>query len=171
MILKSKNLVLRPYKTKDLEELISNLNDKKVTRFMSGAVYPYTKNDGIKWLKRCHTLKRKNSRKEIIFVIEKGKKFVGSISLNKIKKHKAELGFWIGRKYWNQGIMTEAVRTVTEFAFNKLNLKKAYAYVFSKNRNSARVLEKNGFKIEGFLKKDRYKDGKLVDVYLYAKIK
>ena len=65
MILKSKNLVLRPYKTKDLEELISNLNDKKVTRFMSGAVYPYTKNDGIKWLKRCHTLKRKNSRKDL----------------------------------------------------------------------------------------------------------
>ena len=170
MIIKSKNFILRPYDKKDAMCLFENFNDRKVTQFMSGAKCPYTLSDAKKWIDYCKKSEGKKPRKDMIFVIEKGAKFAGSISLRKIKGHKAELSYWLGRKYWNKGIITEAIGVTTGFGFNKLKLKRIYAYVFKKNKNSARVLEKNGFKAEGLLRKDRIKDGKFIDVYVYAKL-
>ena len=65
--------------------------------------------------------------------------------------------------------MSEAVRLVTTFAFGELRLMRVYAYVFPPNKASARVLEKNGFKYEGRLRKAVVKDGKARDDLLYAK--
>ena len=67
--------------------------------------------------------------------------------------------------------MTEAVRIMTSIGFKKLNLKRTYASVFSKNKASARVLEKNKYKFEGLMKNYHMKDGKLIDALLYAKVK
>ena len=171
MIIKTKNLVLRPYRKEDAKALFENFNDFDVTKFLCGAKYPFSLNDSKKWIKFCHKTARQNPRKEIIFAIEKNKLFVGSISLKKIKKHKAELGFWIGRRYWNQGIMTEALHAVADFGFDKLKLERLYGYVFLKNKVSAKVFEKCRFKREGLLRRDRVKNGKLIDVYVYARLK
>jgi RimJ/RimL family protein N-acetyltransferase len=76
----------------------------------------------------------------------------------------------LGRKYWGQGIMTEAVKLVTKYAFEKLGLKRVYANVFWGNKQSARVLEKNGFKLEGRLKKYAKKGNKFLDAILFAKV-
>ncbi|MBI2655879.1 GNAT family N-acetyltransferase [Candidatus Woesearchaeota archaeon] len=170
-VLKSKNIILRPYSTKDAQDLYENFNDIKIIQFMTGVKYPFTLNRAKKWIKRCQKTARKKPIKEIIFVIEKNKKFVGSISLKNIEKHKAEIGYWVGRLYWNQGIMTEAIKTVVDFSFKKLKLDRLYAYVFLKNKNSVTVLIKNKFKKEGLLRKHRIKDGEFVDMYLYARIK
>jgi RimJ/RimL family protein N-acetyltransferase len=52
-----------------------------------------------------------------------------------------------------------------------MKLKRLTAKVFLPNKASARVLEKNGFKLEGILKKDLAKGGKYYDVYLFARVK
>ena len=171
MIIKTKNLVLRDYKKEDIGHLVKNINDKNVSRYMCYVSYPYSQKEGIKWIKRCLALQRKKKKKEVNFVIEKSGCFIGSIGLKKIKGHKAEMGYWIGKKHWGRGIATEAVKMIADFGFKKLKLKRIYAYVFEKNKSSCRVLEKNGFIKEGFLRKDRMKDGKFVNVYLYAKVK
>jgi len=67
--------------------------------------------------------------------------------------------------------MTQAVKLVTKFGFEKLKLRRIYAYIFSFNKASMRVLEKNGYKLEGILKKDTKKDNKFLDCYLFAKVK
>ena len=170
-VLKSKNIILRHYKKTDAKDLFENFNNFEVTKFLSGVKYPFTLNDAKKWIKRCQETSRKKPRKEIVFVIEKNKKFVGSISIKEIEKHKAELGYWVGRLYWNQGITTEAIKMVVDFSFKKLKLDRLYAYIFLKNKKSVTVLIKNKFKKEGLLRKHRIKDGKLVDMYLYARIK
>jgi [ribosomal protein S5]-alanine N-acetyltransferase len=171
MIIKTKNLVLRPYKTSDAKSLFNNFNSRKVTQFLCNAKYPYSLKAAKRWIIFCKNSEKKAPRKEIIWVIENDGEFLGAIGLKKIKNHKAELGFWLGEKYWNMGIMTEALSAVSDFGLNKLKLRRIYGYVFLKNKASARVFEKRGFKKEGLLRKDRIKDGKFVDVYLYAKVR
>ena len=111
-----------------------------------------------------------SNKNELNFAIDINGKVVGSIGFNKIDKHKAELGYWLGEKYWRQGIMTSAVKLLTKYAFKELGLKRIYAYIFSFNRASRRVLEKSGYKYEGRLRKNVLKDGKLIDELLFAKI-
>ncbi len=96
---------------------------------------------------------------------------VGGIGLNRIWQHCAEIGYWLGEKYWGQGITTQAVKLVTKYGFEKLGLRRIYAFVFIWNKASAKVLEKSGFKYEGRLKKHAKKGNRFLDDFLYAKIK
>jgi ribosomal-protein-alanine N-acetyltransferase len=64
--------------------------------------------------------------------------------------------------------MTAVVQRVCRHAFEELGLVKITAHVFSDNQASARVLEKCGFRQEGFLRKHYLKDGRLIDARLFA---
>ena len=67
--------------------------------------------------------------------------------------------------------MTDAVRTYVTYAFSELRLLRLTAHVFEFNVGSARVLEKNGFKLEGRLRKHLRKDDKLLDARIYGLLK
>ena len=67
--------------------------------------------------------------------------------------------------------MTDAVRAYVHYAFHELNLTRLTARTFDFNLASARVLEKNGFKLEGRLRKHLLKDGKLIDARFYGRLK
>jgi RimJ/RimL family protein N-acetyltransferase len=98
---------------------------------------------------------------------------IGTIGLaNYVPAHaRAELGFAIGRQYWNQGLTTEAVAAVLKFGFDELELNRIEAYCKVVNLASARVLEKSGMSLEGVLRqRDRIK-GKFEDLSLYAILK
>ena len=169
-VLKSKNFVLRPIRKSDKESLIKNVNSRDVYRYTLRIPYPYTKKDWEKWIKHSFYIRRKKKPNEINFVIDING-VVGGIGLMDIEGHKAEIGYWLGKKYWNRGIITKAVRLVTNFAFRNLKLNRIYAPIFIKNRASARVLEKNGYKREKILRSYHIKDGKAIDALFYAKVK
>ena len=106
------------------------------------------------------------------FAIDIDGEIVGSVGIHKIaKSHQAEIGYWLAEQHWGNGIMTEAVKLITKLSFNELKLKRVYAYAFSFNKASQKVLAKAGFKFEGILKKNSKKDNKFIDDYLFAKIK
>lgn len=92
-------------------------------------------------------------------------------SVQKHVGHKAEMGYWLGRKYWGGGMMTDAVKSIVSFGFKNLKLHRIYAGVFLFNKGSARVLEKNGFKLEGISKKEVKKDEEFIDAYIFAKVR
>jgi RimJ/RimL family protein N-acetyltransferase len=84
----------------------------------------------------------------------------------------AEISFWLGEKYWNTGIMTEAVKEMTDYAFLYFpELVKIYATVFDFNIAAQRVLQKAGFECEGILKQAAVKNGKVTDLHYYGLIK
>lgn len=93
---------------------------------------------------------------------------VGITSLQDVERFSAELGYWLGEAHWGRGIMTAVVRAMTEHAFASFQLHRVYAAVFETNPASRRVLEKAGFALEGRLRRSAFKDGKLLDQYLYA---
>jgi [ribosomal protein S5]-alanine N-acetyltransferase len=67
--------------------------------------------------------------------------------------------------------MTEVVKEIIRYGFNELALRRIYAFVFPDNKASMRVLEKAGFIFEGILRKNVKKGDKLIDEYLFAKVK
>jgi len=80
-----------------------------------------------------------------------------------------KLAYWLGEEFWGQGIATEALKAVSEHAFNEYDLCRLYAHVFEWNQASARVLEKAGYEFEGRLRKSVTKDGKkLSNQLMYA---
>jgi len=98
---------------------------------------------------------------------------VGSVSLKNISHSMgyAEIGYGIAKKHHSRGIATEAVRLLVDKVFNETALRKLIALVHDQNQPSRRVLEKLGFKQEGFLREHYIINGKPVDEILFAVLK
>ena len=108
------------------------------------------------------------------FAIAVDGKAVGGIGFHPGKdvgRRTAEIGYWLGEPYWGRGIVSEALRAVTEHAFAKHDLVRLQAHVFEWNTASARVLEKAGYTREARLRKSVTKEGRTVDSYLYALVR
>ncbi|MFA6553743.1 MAG: GNAT family protein [Patescibacteria group bacterium] len=171
-VIKTKRFILRPVRLSDAKSMVANINDKEISRQTLNIPYPYTLRDANKWLKRKTSYYRKAIPPSIPFAIEIDKKMAGCVDLmHFVPRHKSELGYWLGRGYRGQGIMTAAVREVVALAFNKLRLKRVYAYTFPANKVSARVLQKNNFCREGVLRNNVVKKGTLLDDVIWAKVK
>ena len=165
MILRSQdpNFILRPARESDLRSWFTYHKDKEISRnFMS---IPKTLKEARKELLK----KKKNSQG---FVIDVDGGAVGSIGIHSIvKKHKGVISFWIARKCRGKGIMTKAVKMVTNYFLKKYKLKRISGNVRTFNKASARVLEKAGYKLEGILRKNKMKNGKFMDDLVFAKVK
>ena len=107
-----------------------------------------------------------------IFVDEGRKEeLVGGITLSNIRRRAAQhanLGYWMGRDFAGQGLMTEAVGLVLPFAFNTLGLHRVHAAFLPDNAASRRVLEKNGFREEGYAESYLQIDGRWADHVLFG---
>lgn len=171
-LFENKKFILRNNQKGDEVDIAKYINDKIIARNLATVPYPYKLQDAKKWLVETLKEQKKKDPERVSFVIVIDGEIVGAIGLNKImKNHKAEIGYWLARKHWGKGIMPEVVKIVSNYGFKKFGLKRIYAGVYSFNPPSMRVLEKNGFKLEGILKKDVKKDGKLFDKHVFAKIK
>lgn len=83
----------------------------------------------------------------------------------------AEVGSWLGRPFHGRGIATRAIGALTAFAFDTMMLERLQAGVFEWNVASAQVLEKNGYRRKAVLRRSVFKDGQLIDSFLYAKLR
>ncbi len=169
-VIRSKKFILRPFKKGDESSLLENINNEKIARNTLRIPYPYKLKDACLWINRNLKLNKKKKKTKISFAIDINGEVVGGIGLDKIENHKAEIGYWLGEKYWGREIMTSAVKILTEYAFKRLKLKRVHARVFFFNKASARVLRKAGYKLEGRLRKDVFKDNKLIDSLIFSKI-
>lgn len=160
---------LRPYRKGDEHSLVENINNVKIARATLTIPYPYRMEDALSWLENNLKAGRKRKKTEVILAIDKDGQVIGGIGLEKIDGHQAEIGYWLGEKYWGRGIVTSAVEAVTRHAFTDLRLKRVYACVFPPNKASARVLEKAGYRFEGRLRRHVVKDGRRRDCLLFAK--
>lgn len=89
---------------------------------------------------------------EIVFAIERASDsaVLGAIGLILPRGvPSAEMGYWLGRRFWNQGYTTEAVRLVLGHAFGDLALDRVRAGAFPENGASIRVQEKTGMRRVG----------------------
>lgn len=96
---------------------------------------------------------------------------IGAFRQQNIHRRTAELGYYLGEAYWGKGIMTEALWQLCRKLFAQTDLLRIYAEPFSYNTGSRRVLEKAGFAYEGMMRNNAVKDGRVLDMALYALIR
>ncbi len=130
--------------------------------------YPYTEADADWWL----GMVAENEGKEGVWraIVVDGQ-IVGSISVEKTadeQRNAGSIGYMILTPFWSQGIGTEAVQQICGIAFQELALERIVGEVFPENLASARVLEKNGFRLEETKVGAIVKGGKAMDVRVYG---
>ncbi|MFW9950769.1 MAG: GNAT family N-acetyltransferase [Candidatus Thorarchaeota archaeon] len=143
-------------------------NDPKIRKFLRNDL-PVTKEN---YKKRLESL-QKDRPNEIVFEICHGEENVpiGICELSEIDwtNRVSFVGILIGEKiYWGQNFCTEAIRLLTKYAFEELNLHKLKYGSFSPNKASLRCAEKAGFSHEATLKQEIYIDGKYYDTEFYT---
>lgn len=157
----------------DKSAFIKHLRDKGIYDNTFRVPYPYTEADADWWIKYVAEAAQRQGR-PLHWAIRKNADLIGCCALDDVvlgESHRAEIGYWLARPFWGQGIMTAVVRTACELAFRELGLIKITAVIFEFNHGSARVLEHCGFELEGRLRKHYRKDEKILDALLYGRIK
>ena len=98
-------------------------------------------------------------------------RLVGGLTLSNVRRGVTQtgvLGYWIGKPHVGRGYMTEAVRAAIGFAFDTLHLHRVEAATMPSNTASIRVLERNGFRREGFARQLLKINGVWEDHLLHA---
>ena len=93
---------------------------------------------------------------------------VGMIGLHQSGEPIPEMGYWIGKPYWNLGYCSEAAAAVVRFALVDLGLRRVFAHHFSGNPASGRVMQKIGMRHEGTLRRHTVKWGEVHDLETYG---
>jgi len=162
--------MIRSFSEKDISAIARHANNPNIAanlrnRFPS----PYTVKDAKSWINRVRTQKP-----ECNFAISSQREAIGCIGLEfqeDIHYRSAEIGYWLSEDYWGRGIMTQAVILFTEYAFKTYEAIRIFASPFASNTGSIRVLEKAGYQMEGRLRKNVTKKGKVLDQLMFSKLR
>lgn len=162
---------IRLWKQEDLESLVRHANNVNVWNNLRNYFpHPYTDENGMEWLNKVVDA----PLPALNLAIDVDGEAVGGIGLilnTDVYIKSAEIGYWLGEPFWGKGIATEAVRLMTEHAFYYFDLVRVYAEVFETNKASMRVLEKNGYYLEGVRRKAVFKNEVLMDDYIWVKLR
>ena len=104
-------------------------------------------------------------------IIEKSSnKYIGNFGFWKIiEKHcRGEIGYSLSPNYWGNGYMSETLKTIMTFGFNKLKLHSIEANVNPDNKKSIKLLEQNGFKKEAYFRENFLFKNKFLETVTYS---
>ena len=172
----------------DQEALLEHLSTRDVYNTTLNIPFPYTEVDAHFWIRKRKEIARTQGIETTFALRDHDGWMIGIVGADDLQAplvqsggtmsntndvptfrlHRAEIGYWLAPKYWGRGIMTDAVRVYVRFAFESFELARLTAHVFARNRASSRVLEKNGFTLEGRLRQHFRKDGELLDAFVYG---
>lgn len=159
--------LLRSWRPGDEESLCRHANDRGVwINLRDGFPHPYTPADAQYWVEFASTHKNRTA-----LAIDVNGEAVGGIGLvlhDDIERVSGEIGYWLGREFWDRGVTSAAVRGFSLYAFEEFDLTRIFAVPFARNGASSRVLEKAGYRLEGVMRRSAIKDGEILDQLLYA---
>ena len=163
---------IRKWMLIDAKDLAAALSNKKILdNLRDGLPYPYTEKDGRDFIS---AMLAADEDETFAFAVTVDSKVIGSIGAfrqGNVHRQTAELGYYIAEEYWGKGIMTEAVKQLCAYVFSHTDIIRIFAEPFALNSASCRVLEKAGFQYEGTLRSNAVKNGKVLDMKLYARVK
>lgn len=167
MEIKLTQSLIRPWQRGDEPSLVRHANNRNVWRNLRDVFpHPYTLQDAEEWITRASTADPIVNFAIVIDGAAAGG--IGLIPRGDVHRHTVGLGYWLGEEFWGRGIMTEAVRAMTEHAFQNADVHRLYACVYAWNPASARVLEKAGYRLEGRMRQHATKEGEKVDELIYG---
>ncbi len=169
--LETARLRLRPFTLQDAPRVQILAGDARVADTTLAVPHPYPDGAAEAWIGMHAQFAREGTNFVFAICLVKTGDLVGAINImpklagdSKL----AEIGYWLGVPFWNQGLMSEAVKAVIDWGFNTLQLQRIYARAFSRNPASARVMQKAGMQFEGVARGLMLKAGIYEDVVTHA---
>jgi ribosomal-protein-alanine N-acetyltransferase len=161
------SVYLRPLEPADAQPLAAWLNDAEVTRHLR-RYQPMTLAEEEGFLRRVS-----ESATDLVLgiALRADDRLVGATGLHNLdaRNRHAEFGIFIGDKsVWGKGHGTEATRLVLRHAFDTLNLHRVWLHVYEYNEAGLRLYQKVGFRTEGRLRQDNFRDGRYWDTLVMA---
>ena len=143
----TERLFLRPPQERDVEALLVQINDPDIARMTTGIPHPYTLDHARAFITLAE---HADPDRDLPLIIEHRQKGVaGVVGLHRREAPFAELGYWLGRDFWGQGLATEAGLALVQWAEEAKGRRALISGHFADNPASGRVLEKLGFLYTG----------------------
>lgn len=167
--IQTERLKLRRFKVADGVFVERLLNDREIASHSRSIDYPYPKGAAKIWIEGLYSKWESGDCSAFAICHLQSGQLIGGIGLEIEKSnHNAELGYWIGREFWNFGYCTEAARVILDHGFDQLGLHRIHCHHLTRNPASGRVMEKIGMKREGLLRGHARKWGVFEDVVIYG---
>ncbi|MFN0275342.1 MAG: GNAT family N-acetyltransferase [Chitinophagales bacterium] len=164
------HITLRPLRKGDEPAVSEHGNNILIWNYMRDFFpHPYTLQDAINWVDR--NLANEVQYNFSICYEDAVIGMIGLIPKKDIDRVSAEIGYWLGEKYWGRGIMTDVLKVYTKHIFNTFEIVRIEAGVFEENIASQKALQKAGFYLESIRKYAYLKNGKYIHGHFYVLLK
>jgi len=168
-MIKSERLLMRPFVLSDAKRVQLLAGNKAIASTTLNIPHPYEDGMAEEWIGTHQERFEKGELFNFAIELQSSQELIGAIGLVVNAQHAhAELGYWIGEPYWNQGYCTEAALEVLRYGFKEIGLHRIHATHLSRNPASGRVMEKIGMQHEGCRRQHFQKWGNFEDVELYG---
>jgi [ribosomal protein S5]-alanine N-acetyltransferase len=167
--LTTERLLLRPFTQADAPEVQRLAGEREIAATTASIPHPYPDGAAEAWIE-THAGRFARGEAAAFAVTRRADgALLGVVGLEiNGEMQRAELGYWIGKPYWNQGYCSEAAAAVVRFALVDLGLRRVFARHFSGNPASGRVMQKVGLRHEGTLRRHTLKWGGVHDLEMYG---
>jgi ribosomal-protein-alanine N-acetyltransferase len=168
-VLMGRRVLLREPREDDAAPLFEFTSDPDVIKFLAIAP-PDSPDDTLHFISKCR--EHRGDDREYVYVIASvaDDRVMGVIGLRHIDQplRTAQIGTWLGRKYWGTGANDEAKQLMLDFSFGPLALHRIEARIAVDNHHSRRAFERLGAKREARLRESFFKDGVFHDQDLFV---
>ena len=152
MHLETDRLILRPLELEDAPVIQELVSARAIAETTLNIPHPYPAGAAETIIRQSNERREQGAAYTFGIIRTADSTFLGCVGLQVHQEYeRAEMGYWIGVPYWNQGYTTEAVRRIIDFGFSYLSLNRIYATYFTGNVASRRVMEKAGMVYEATL--------------------
>ena len=171
-ILETERLILRPFTLADAPEVQRLAGAREIAATTLNIPHPYPNGAAEAWI-GSHQANFEAGRFVNYAITRRDDgALLGAISLAlRREDQRAEMGYWLGVPYWNQGYTSEAARALIRYGFETLGLNRIYATHLANNPASGRVMQKVGMTYEGTLRQHVWKWGEAHDLPHYGILK
>lgn len=167
--LRTQRLVLRPVAMCDADEIEALVSERDVAKTTLSIPHPYPKGGAAEYIRdQLPKAEAGEAAQFMARTIHDGT-LVGGIGLSiEVNHRRAEIGYWVGKPFWNTGYCTEAAAGVLDYAFRVLKLNRVFAHHMLVNPASGRVMQKIGMKHEATLREHIVRLGAAQDIAIYG---
>jgi ribosomal-protein-alanine N-acetyltransferase len=152
--IETEHLILRQIQASDADALFAIFSDGEVMEFSGGKLPHRSVEDTRAFIRQLQEWYERHESIEWGITRKGDDTAIGSCGFHAFDEgfHRAEIGYELRRAYWQQGIMSEALRATVTFAFATMGLSRIEAVVDEGNERSQGILRKLGFTHEGTLR-------------------
>jgi len=165
----TERLILRSITKNDASDLFLLRSDKKIMQFISRPI-AVSLNDALDYINKIEQSLKENYGITWAISLKNNNALIGTIGFWRIESehYRAEIGYMLSKDFHGTGVMNEAIKTVLDYGFNVMKLHSVEADVDPRNKSSIKLLEKNNFVREAYLKENYFFNGEFLDTLIFS---